>query len=130
MSHEEFAATYMTDGDFLRIQRENEETLQIMKRGEYPGTTHIYFRGLEMLLPQQRRERRQHIDFAVYTVMRTQYDCRGVLTPRWIRNYYCTLTAPAVAVAYTMGVWDAEAMQAEIQADEAKGARRKKQAWI
>lgn len=123
MSQEEFHATYMTNTDYQRIRRDNEETLEIMKNGNYPGTTEKYFRGLEPSL--KRKERKQLIDQVVSTFLRGQ----EIFDSDWLRNYYSKLTAPAVAVASAMGAWDAEAMQAEIQAEleEQKAPRRRKQ---
>ena len=127
LSPEEFEATYMTEQDFERIKQENDDTLRIMRRGKYPGTTKRYFRGLEVLLPKRRTERREQIDSVVAMILKGQSEGRGSLHKRWI-HYYCSLTAPAVAVAHTMGAWDAEALQAELQAD--LEAQQRRQVWL
>jgi hypothetical protein len=112
LTNEEYQATYMTEIDYERIQRESADTLKIMRKGKYPGTTKLYFRGLEIALPQARLERKQRIEHVTSMILREQLLERA-LHPQWIHNFYSRLTAPAVQAAHAMGLWDAQAVRAE-----------------
>jgi hypothetical protein len=122
MTEEEYEATYMTESDYRRMERESKQTLSIMRRGKYPGTTDKYFRGLEISLPQSRLERKRRIDFLVSIILREQEGKRH-LHPQWIQDFYSRLTAPSMEVAHAMGKWDAEAAQAEEHGEEASKRR-------
>jgi hypothetical protein len=122
MTEEEYQASYLTESDYRRMERESAQTLRIMRRGKYPGTTESYFRGLEISLPQSRLERKRRIDFLVSTILQEQ-KVQRVLHPQWIQNFYSRLTAPSMEVAYAMGKWDAAAAQAE-EDGEAASKRR------
>jgi hypothetical protein len=76
------------------------------------GTTKLYFRGLEIALPQARLERKQRIEHFTSMILREQLLERA-LHPQWIQNFYSRLTAPAVQAAHAMGLWDAQAVRAE-----------------
>jgi hypothetical protein len=124
MTKEDYQATYLTESDYRRMQRESEQTLSIMRQGKYPGTTDRYFRGLEISLPQSRMERKRRTDFLVSTILQEQEGKQRHLHPQWIQNFYSRMTAPSMEVAHAMGKWDAAAAQAEEEHGEAASKRR------
>jgi hypothetical protein len=105
------ALYYAKKKNSRRIAKENIETLRLMKKGHFPGTEKLYFRGLEGQLPQAKHRSHQRIRFAVEAVLQEQQF--GIIHPYWVNNFYCAYTVDATHVAHIMGVWDAEAVQAE-----------------
>jgi hypothetical protein len=110
---EEFYSYYMTDEDYIRIEKENLETLKLMKQRQFPASQELYFRGLENSLPQTTRERRQRIRFVVHNVMEEQKRNED-LCPEWIENFRSVFTSKSASFAVQMGTWDFEAMRADL----------------
>mmetsp|Transcript_48778 Transcript_48778/g.74233 ORF Transcript_48778/g.74233 Transcript_48778/m.74233 type:complete len:181 (-) Transcript_48778:57-599(-) len=118
MSDEEWEASYMTDSDHRRIRKDINETMDLMKEGEYPGTSERYFRGLEILLPHTKIQRKQRIAFMVGAVLRQQEDS-GNLHPEWVQKYLLPLTEPFAQAAHVMGVYDFQMVFADFHAEMA-----------
>eukprot|EP00980_Cylindrotheca_fusiformis_P018220 scaffold5901_cov116-Cylindrotheca_fusiformis.AAC.13 len=116
MTTEEFNATYMTDDDAMRIVKENSQTLKMMKKRNFPVSQDLYFRGLENSLAQATRERRQRISFVIYHVLLEQKR-NGQLSPEWVETFRSNFTEKSAEFAHQMGIWDFEAMQADLMAE-------------
>ena len=116
MTKEEFDATYMSEEEFIAIRQENDATLRVMKRGQYPATRSMYFRGLEPLMPERRVHRKLRIHAVVSTVLDIQ-EHEGNVNPEVNQNHFTALTTPCVAHAMGMGIYDAQAQLAEQTAD-------------
>jgi hypothetical protein len=116
LTDEEFYSYYMTDEDYARIEMENFETLKLMKQRQFPASLELYFRGLENSLPQTTRERRQRIRFVVHHVIEEQTR-NDELCPEWIESFRSVFTSKSASFALRMGIWDFEAMRADLISD-------------
>jgi hypothetical protein len=116
MTDAEWEASYMTDSDFRRIRKEIDDTMQIMKQGQYPGTSDRYFRGLEILLPHTKTQRKQRIAIMMDAVLREQH-ASGKLHPEWVQKHLRALTLPFAHAAHVMGVFDSQTVFADLRAE-------------
>ena len=70
---EEFEDIYLTRSDYKRIQKENMTTYQLMlKDNIYPSNHELYFRGLEVQLPQAKFERQMRTKRATNAILKQQ----------------------------------------------------------
>jgi hypothetical protein len=113
LTDEEFSSYYMTDEDYERIDNENFETLKLMKQRQFPASQELYFRGLENSLSQTKRERRQRIRFVVHHVIEEQTR-NDELRPEWIESFRSLFTSKSASFALRMGIWDCEAVRADL----------------
>jgi hypothetical protein len=113
LTDEEFYSCYMTHEDYARIDKENSETLKLMKQRQFPASQELYFRGLENSLSQTARERRQRIRFVVNHILEEQTQ-NGELCPEWIESFRSMFTSNSASFALRMGIWDFEAMRADL----------------
>jgi hypothetical protein len=108
---DELDAIYMTDEDYDRISRENQQTLALMNKGIYPDDEQLYFRGLEIGMIQFYLEKRHMVSVAVSAVL-TRQEEKKVIEPAWVEQYYTRITSQSMMNAYRIGLWDAHALQA------------------
>jgi hypothetical protein len=127
LSRKERRKIYMARHDYQRIQAENDTIVELMNQGTFPATVRKYFRGLEFMLPQAREERKIRYYMASATLLQGQ-TYGHVHDPHWVQTCYSRITVPASQVAHHMGVWDAEAVLAELVADEEE--QREKTAYV
>eukprot|EP00980_Cylindrotheca_fusiformis_P018221 scaffold5901_cov116-Cylindrotheca_fusiformis.AAC.14 len=116
MTDEELDASFMTDEDYLRIDKENHETLELMKQRKFPVSQELYFRGLECSLSRPMKERFQRMAFVVHHVLAEQKRS-GQLSQQWIDTFRSSFTDKSAVYAHQMGIWDSEALQADLMAE-------------
>ena len=117
LSRKERRRVFMERPEYECIQRENDTILNMMNQGIFPTTEKRYFRGLEFMMPETREERKVRYLMAL-TSLRQGQAVGSLNDPLWIQSYYSRITGPAALVAHQIGIWDAEAVLAELVADE------------
>ena len=116
MTDEEYYATYMSEEDFARIQKETlhdveEMTIQIQSEQKHSFEyMHENFRGLLSLSPKARISRKQRILFYQQQVFQRQQqqsvDGGKGLDPEWVIQYLSPISQPFVQAAYRMATYD------------------------
>ena len=108
LSVDECQTLYYSEKDYRRIEQENNQTLRLMEKRQFPGTDKLYFRGLEGQLPNA-----QHESLLLALEALLQEQKFGIMHPYWVNHIHCAFAVDATHVAHLMGVWDAEAVKAE-----------------
>lgn len=113
MTKREYRSTFYTAKDYRHIQRENRETLNQMTFQQKVDVENdsLYFRGLEVHLPNAIEERQRRRRFVISEVLREQ-EVHGRIRSGWVENFSSRFTAHNAAAALRRGLWDMRASTA------------------
>jgi hypothetical protein len=113
-SDDEREAMFLTGEDMERIKKENDRTIEEIRKGILPDMASECFRGLEckgnINLCNQKRAMRE---ITVSLIISEQEHCHEIC-PDWIENVYCTITKDSVAKANQMASLDAQSVLNDI----------------
>lgn len=110
MTKDEFRSSYYTSKDYKRMGRENYETLMQMaleNRVDVENDS-LYFRGLEVHLPNAMEERQRRRKFVVSEVLREQA-MYGTIREGWVENFSSRFSAQTATAALRRGHFDMRA---------------------